>query len=84
MKTRKIWKSTVVGVGPYIVEEGHEIICTVRSVKHANEIANIPLMLQALKETENYFSNNPSVLKLGREDLLNLIAEAQTYQEVTP
>ena len=79
---RKIWKTTVAGVGPYVVEDAIEIIATPRSLKDAQEIANIPEMIAAINETINYLSENPAVLKLSREDLLDVLGESLAYQEI--
>lgn len=85
---RKIWKSTVVGIGPFVVEKGEKIdsltnvICTTREEKDAQEIANIPLMMKAISETVNYLKESPAVLKLNKDDLLDVLAEALIYQVI--
>lgn len=82
---RKIWKTTVPGIGPYVIsKEGDEtqILCTVRSHRDAQEIANARAMVFALDEVSNYLRDNPTTLKMSKEDLLCLIGEATSYQEV--
>ena len=79
---RKIWKTDVIGIGPYVVEDALEIIATPRSVKDAQEIANIPEMITALEATLDYLSENPAVLKHSREDLQDIIGGSLAYQEI--
>uniref|UniRef100_A0A6M3J8S5 Uncharacterized protein n=1 Tax=viral metagenome TaxID=1070528 RepID=A0A6M3J8S5_9ZZZZ len=79
---RKISITDILGIGPYVVEDAIEIIATPRSAKNAQEIANIPCMIEAINEAINYLSENTSVLKLNREDLLDMLNDALTYQEI--
>ena len=79
---RKIWKTDVVGIGPYVIDDGDSMLCTTRNAKDAQEIAAIPDMITAIKEAINYLSDKPNVLKLCEDDLLDVLHEALTYQEI--
>ena len=49
---RKIWKTTVAGVGPFVVEDENDIICTVKTEQEAHLIAAAPELLLAVKRAE--------------------------------
>jgi hypothetical protein len=82
---RKIWKTDVLGIGPFVINRDDadgEIVCSTRRYEDAQEIANIPAMIFALTETLNFFRESSSQLKLSEDDLLDLINGSLSYQEI--
>jgi hypothetical protein len=83
--TRKIWKTDVLGISPYVIskeDNDNDILCTVRGHRDAQEIANARAMVYALEEVLCYLSDDPARLKLSKEDLLCLIGGALSYQDI--
>ena len=71
-------KTTVVGVGPWLVCNDAEVVCAVRSEERANLIVSAPEMLQALKAFVDYYPSgvNPYLDK-AYNDARAAIAKAE-------